>query len=91
MKLPEEHRCEFTGSDPNLQIQEKSSILCVAKLREWTSISKNHPMCGLFAISLSATAKERKRHAQLSCWWIIHPYSYARLKAYLSLTYLSLS
>lgn len=44
----------------------------------WCGISKYTPKCGSYMDSTAKVTAERKRHAALKHWWIIHPFSYAR-------------
>lgn len=82
MKLLD-HNCELFVSETNLNDEKNYLPLWVKKIRSWTRINKNHPSCKLYAISSDAVEKERKRHFQFEHWWIIHPYSQARLIKFL--------
>lgn len=44
----------------------------------WCGISKYTPKCGRYMDSTVKVTAERKRHAALKHWWVIHPFSYAR-------------
>ncbi|XP_014477559.1 PREDICTED: potassium/sodium hyperpolarization-activated cyclic nucleotide-gated channel 1-like [Dinoponera quadriceps] len=44
----------------------------------WCSISKYTPKCNHYMASTATVTAERRRHATLKHWWIIHPFSYAR-------------
>ncbi|XP_032682375.1 potassium/sodium hyperpolarization-activated cyclic nucleotide-gated channel 1-like [Odontomachus brunneus] len=44
----------------------------------WCGISKYTPKCGRYMDSTATVTAERRRHAALKHWWIIHPFSYAK-------------
>ncbi|RLU15133.1 hypothetical protein DMN91_013020 [Ooceraea biroi] len=44
----------------------------------WCSVSKYTPKCNHYMDSTAVVTAERRRHAKLKHWWIIHPFSYVR-------------
>jgi len=75
-----EHICELT-----LKRENKFSFMVIKPLTfknvwtTWCGINKYTPKCGLYMDSMAAMTTEKIRHAGSKYWWIIHPFSYARL------------
>lgn len=81
-----EHTCELP-----LKQKNQFSFVLIKPLTfrkvwtVWCGISKYTPKCSIYKDSLAAITAERRRHAGLKHWWIIHPFSYAR---YVSIFYI---
>ncbi|XP_011689359.1 PREDICTED: potassium/sodium hyperpolarization-activated cyclic nucleotide-gated channel 1-like isoform X2 [Wasmannia auropunctata] len=75
-----EHICELP-----LKRENKFPFMVIKPLTfknvwiTWCGINEYTPKCGLYMDSMATMTTEKIRHAGSKYWWIIHPFSYARL------------
>ncbi|XP_018318299.1 potassium/sodium hyperpolarization-activated cyclic nucleotide-gated channel 1 [Mycetomoellerius zeteki] len=73
-----EHVCELS-----LKRKNKFSFIKPLTFKNvwttWCGISKYTPKCSFYMDSTATMIAEKIRHTESKYWWIIHPFSYARL------------
>lgn len=77
-----EHSCTLPTTKESFDFSGNAKNSKDLTLKQvWANICKigeNAPRTKMYFVSMAAVSAERRRHAALPHWWIVHPFSHSR-------------